>query len=161
MVLASYRPKSREDIARNMSAIRSSENRTEAALRRAIHGKGIRYRAYQRKLLGSPDIVFRSARVVVFVDGDYWHERYLIQHGRAALRKKLARLSPESRKYWLDKFTRRVVRDRELTRVLRQDGWMVLRFWESDVKRAIDSYAHRVVRRVLARRQALSKLPKR
>jgi DNA mismatch endonuclease (patch repair protein) len=118
-----------------MSAIRSGENRTETALRCALHALGLRYRKYVKDLPGNPDIVFSKSRVVVFVDGDYWHARELVDGSGSALRRRLRRLPEASRKYWLTKFRRRVQRDRDVTQLLREDGWTVVRMWESDVRR--------------------------
>src|SRR5262245_57020156 len=103
-----YKPKSRDEIRRNMSAIRSSENQTESALRRSLHTLGFRFRKYGKNLLGKPDLVFPSSPVLVFVDGDYWHARDLVEGTGSALYKRLRRLSPESRRYWRNKFRCRV-----------------------------------------------------
>lgn len=151
-----YRPKPRDEVARNMSAIRSGENRTEVALRRALYALGLRYRKYANRLPGRPDLVFRRSRVVVFVDGDYWHARELVEGTGTALRRRLRRLPEESRKYWLKKFRYRVGRDREVTELLRRDGWTVIRLWESDVRRDVDSAARRIATKINqgARRQA-------
>lgn len=85
MTAKPYRPKSRADVARNMSAIRSEQNRTEVRLRKAIFARGLRYRLYRRDLPGKPDFVFVRESVAVFVDGDYWHCRLLIEEGRSAV----------------------------------------------------------------------------
>lgn len=146
-----YRPKPRDEIRRNMGAIRSSENRTEAALRRALHGLGLRYRKYRVDLPGKPDIVFPTARVAVFVDGDYWHCRLLAENGARALAARLRRLPVENRRYWREKFTRRVERDREVTDALAGHGWLVLRYWESDVKKNVAAVADAVAARVRSR----------
>lgn len=149
-----YRSKPRAEIARNMSAIRSTGNLTETALRQALHGLGLRYRKYRNDLLGRPDIVFSGPRVAVFVDGDYWHGRLLIDGGPDALEAKVGRLAEPSRAYWRDKFTRRVQRDQEITTALRNDGWLVLRFWESDVKKNVDHAARRIAAAVRRRSKA-------
>lgn len=144
--LAAYRPKSRAAIARNMSAIRSAENRTETALRKALFRAGLRYRKYRSELPGRPDITFVREKVAVFVDGDYWHGRLLVERGPRALRRRLARLSKQSRAYWLTKFQNRVLRDRAVTSALTEDGWIVLRFWESEAR----SNIARIVRHTAA-----------
>src|SRR5579862_3298439 len=110
-----YRPKPKDEVARNMSAIRSSGNKTETALRKALHKVGLRYRKYRADLPGRPDLVFMQAKVAVFVDGDFWHGRVLIEDGLAALK---ARLRTPNRAYWLSKLQRRVARDREITKLL-------------------------------------------
>lgn len=139
-----YRPKPRDEVRRNMAAIRSRDNKTEAALGRALHAMGLRYRKYRADLPGRPDLVFPAARVAVFVDGDYWHGRLLVEGGRKSLAAKLRRLPPESRRYWRDKFTRRVARDAAVTAALEHDGWRVIRHWESDVKADVDAAARAI-----------------
>ncbi len=64
-------------------------------------------------------MVFRPAKVAVFIDGCYWHgcpEHYV---------------SPKTNpSYWSDKVTRNVTRDRDTDRQLEKAGWLVLRYWE-------------------------------
>lgn len=153
--MKAYRPKPRDEVARNMRAIRSTENATEAALRSALHRLGLRFRKYRKALPGRPDIVFPRERVAVFIDGDYWHARLLVEAGPEALAQHLARLAEPSRVYWTDKFTRRVARDREVTGALRELGWAVLRYWESDVKRDVAGTARAVAEHVRQRRAAV------
>lgn len=149
--MSKYRPKPRDEIARNMSAIRSTGNQTETVLRKQLHSSGLRYRLYAKHLPGKPDFVFPSARVAVFVDGDYWHCRILVEQGIDALR---ATLRTPTRDYWLDKFQRRVARDAVVTRELRALGWLVIRLWESDVKGDIAGAA-RTIMTAVRRRQRI------
>lgn len=127
-----YRPKSTAEIARNMSAIRSCDNRTEVTLRSELHALGLRFRLHSSALPGRPDIIFPRSKTVVFVDGDYWHGRVLREQGVDDL---VAHYTPKQRKYWVPKLQRNVARDEIVTARLEQDGWLVLRFWESDAKR--------------------------
>lgn len=136
-----------------MSAIRSTENRTEAALRRLLHAGGLRYRKNVRSLKGRPDIVFPSARVAVFIDGDYWHGRTLVEQGVAGL---IAHFTKPQQAYWVAKIRRNTQRDAEVTKALVEQGWCVLRFWESDTKRRMAQVAGTIRRRVLRRRRALA-----
>ena len=137
-----YRPKSPEEIQRNMSAIRSTGGKTEVALRSILHRRGLRFRKNDARLVGKPDIVFPGARVVVFIDGDYWHARVLREKGPEAL---YARIKTANRDYWIDKFTKRVKRDDEVTAALEREGWTVLRFWESDVRGDLEGVAEIIV----------------
>lgn len=129
-----------------MSAIRSTGGKTEVALRSLLHRRGLRFRKNYAKLIGKPDIVFPGARVAVFIDGDYWHARVLRERGPEAL---YDRIKTANRDYWIDKFTKRVKRDDEVTAALEKDGWTVLRFWESDVRGDIEGAAESVERAVL------------
>lgn len=135
-----------------MSAIRSTENKTEAALRRGLHALGLRYRKYAVGVPGKPDIVFRREMVAVFVDGDYWHARVFREGGAAALR---ASIRNPNIDYWLDKFFRNVSRDDAVTAELKRRGWLVVRVWESDLKRDLSQTANRIARSVRRRRKRL------
>lgn len=133
-----------------MSAIRSTENQTEVALRSALHRAGLRFRKYATDLPGKPDIVFRGSKVAVFVDGDFWHARVLRESGMRALRR---RVEGRNREYWLSKFQRRVARDDEVNASLRREGWRVLRFWESELKASPEKAVAKICRTVLKYRR--------
>lgn len=118
-------------------------------MRSALHRAGLRFRKYAADLPGKPDIVFRSARVAVFVDGDFWHARILREEGLRALKKRIPR---DRQAYWVEKFRRRVQRDNEVTELLGSEGWKVLRFWESELKADMLIAVRKINRAVLARR---------
>jgi DNA mismatch endonuclease (patch repair protein) len=106
---------------------------------------GLRYRVDAKRLHGRPDLVFASARVVVFVDGDFWHGRNL-KAREAKLR--VGHNAP----YWIAKIRANVERDQRNTAQLIADGWLVLRFWETEIVKAPDDIAKEIARAVRARR---------
>lgn len=124
------KPRSTEAISRNMSAVRSRDGKAEHVLRRALWRQGFRFRVCRQDLVGKPDLTFSRARVVVFVDGDFWHGRLLIEKGPRAL---LATFRTLRADWWLSKITRTVERDQEVTAALRASGWRVVRLWERDI----------------------------
>lgn len=124
-----------------MRAIRGRENRAETSLRKALWRRGLRYRLYDASLAGKPDIVFVSARVAVFVDGDYWHGRALREQGPTGLRELIR---GDKFEYWRDRFEKNIERDDRVTRDLRNSGWTVVRLWESEVLADVDAAADRV-----------------
>lgn len=144
-----YRAKEAGEIRRNMSAIRSRENRTEKELRQTLHRLGFRYRKYSKSVVGKPDIVFPRERVAVFVDGDYWHGRLLREAGPSALE---SYYTSRQRTYWIPKLERNVRRDDAVTASLRAEGWLVLRYWETDVRKDIAAIALEVAKAVRSRR---------
>ncbi|MBI5168181.1 MAG: very short patch repair endonuclease [Candidatus Eisenbacteria bacterium] len=110
---------------RSMSAIRSKGNRTtELALVRLLRELHITGWRRHVKLPGRPDFAFRAARVLVFVDGCFWHgcPRCYTKPGT-------------NRRFWADKVTTNRARDRRQTRELRGRGWAVVRIWEHELKR--------------------------
>jgi DNA mismatch endonuclease (patch repair protein) len=112
-----------------MSAVRGKDSKAEVTLRRELHRRGLRYRLHARDVFGNPDLVVRSRKVAVFVDGDFWH-------GNAHRLRGLDRLEdlfPTNREWWMKKLRRNMERDREVTATLRSNGWCVVRIWESDV----------------------------
>ena len=78
-----------------------------------------------------------GAKVVVFCDGDFWHGRNLFERVR-----KLER--GHNAPYWVAKITSNVARDRRQDQDLVDKGWLVLRFWESDIHRDAEAIAAKV-----------------
>ena len=113
-------------------AMQANHGRTrpERRLASAIWGRGFRfftpvgYRSRTgSRLIGSPDLIFPRKRLVVFLDGCFWH-------GCPACKG----IPTQSGEYWRLKITRNVARDAEVTAELESDGWRVLRVWEHEVK---------------------------
>lgn len=112
-----------------MAAVRGKDSRAELLLRRELHRRGIRYRLHAKDVTGKPDIVIRSRKLAVFVDGDFWHGN---AHRLRGL-DKMEDMFPTKTDWWVAKIRRNVERDREVTEALRADGWRVVRVWESEV----------------------------
>ena len=132
--------------SRMMAAVKNKDSKAELALRRALWKRGIRYRKHVG-IMGRPDLVFRPARVVVFVDGDFWHGNAWRLRGL----KSIEAMFPHRTRWWVKKIHRNIERDAEVTAALRRDGWKVLRFWESRVLRDADRVAARIALTVSAR----------
>ena len=101
---------------------RRKDTSPEMAVRRLVHAAGLRYRVDAKpipEVNRRADLVFRRARVAVFVDGCYWHG--CPDHGT----------SPRSNAaYWEAKLSRNRDRDRETDALLTSAGWVVVRHWE-------------------------------
>ncbi len=115
-----------------MQAVKGRKTSLENIVAAAFRERGWRYRRNYASLPGKPDFVFIGARVVVFVDGDFWHGwRYpQWQH----------KLSD----YWQKKIERNRWRDRYNFRCLRRLGWKVIRIWGHEVERDLGSAVERV-----------------
>lgn len=129
--LQSHRPRAPATTSFLMSRVRNKDSKAEVALRSALHRGGFRFRKNYSLVVGKPDIAFPRARIAVFVDGDFWHARILREFGMDALR---ASLKTENREFWLEKLQRNRSRDLTVTSKLESEGWIVMRFWESDLK---------------------------
>ena len=85
-------------------------------------GINVTFMSGEKPFKVSPDFVFRSRRMAVFVDGCFWHgcPRHAVQ--------------PKTRvRFWRDKIAGNRARDRRVTRVLQTHGWRVLRVWEHEL----------------------------
>ena len=128
-----HQPRDPRATSRLMAAVRRQNTEPELALRRSLWQLGLRYRLHDRSLPGTPDLVFARARVVVFVDGDYWHGRILKEQDLRALQESFR---TRNRDLWVDKICRNVARDSRQTAALTELGWCVMRLWERDILRS-------------------------
>ena len=117
-----------------MSRIRSKDTGPELTIRRLVHARGLRFRKHKRGLPGRPDLVFAAVRVVVFVDGDFWHG------WRFPAWKET--VGP----YWQQKIQRNRERDRRNAQRLRRRGWHVIRIWGHQVRQELEAVTSKVAR---------------
>ncbi|OBK39015.1 very short patch repair endonuclease [Mycobacterium sp. 1165196.3] len=107
-----------------MSRQRRRDTDAEMVLRRELHARGLRYRVH-RPLPGMSrrraDIVFPLQRVVVFVDGCFWHG--CPDHKT---------MPKKNGVWWEAKLRGNIARDRETDTYLRELGWTVVRIWEHE-----------------------------
>jgi DNA mismatch endonuclease, patch repair protein len=120
----SLSPKERSEI---MARVRAKNTRPELRVRKLVFALGYRYRLYDRKLPGCPDLVFGPRRKVIFVHGCFWH-----RHARCAL----ARLPKSRLDFWLPKLEGNKSRDQRNRRALARRGWKVLTIWECQLRDA-------------------------
>ena len=110
--------------SRMMAGIRGKDTRPEMILRRGLHARGFRYRLHDRRLPGSPDLVFPGRRAVIFIHGCFWHG-----HGCY-----LFRLPTTRREFWEAKIEGNRARDDAAEATLLANGWRVLTIWECALK---------------------------
>ena len=110
--------------ARRMKAVRGSGNRTtEIRLKMALVRAGISgWTLHPKAVPGSPDLFFKAVHLVVFVDGCFWHGCIRCGH-----------IPDTNRAYWKTKIMLNRARDKRITKVLRANGFKVLRFWEHEL----------------------------
>jgi DNA mismatch endonuclease (patch repair protein) len=136
-------------VSASMRRVRSRDTGPELALRKALWKRGLRYRLYAKKLPGKPDIVFARARIAVFVDGDFWHGNQWQLRGLDRLEDQFE--GNANADYWVPKIRRTMIRDSDNTARLEYDGWQVLRFWESEVAKDLESCVTRIALAVTKR----------
>lgn len=118
----------RYDAMPDMSLFPSKDTKLELYLRRHLFARGIRYRLHDRRLKGTPDLVFPKHQAVIFVHGCFWHAHA----GCLGFR-----LPKSNRKFWVAKFRRNRERDRRACIWLEEHGWRVLTVWECALRRPV------------------------
>lgn len=108
-----------------MSLVKCKDTKPELVIRRLVWGMGYRYRLYDGKLPGKPDIVFKSRHKVIFVHGCFWH-----RHDGC----KNARMPKTRLDFWEKKLSGNHLRDLENQKKLVYLGWSFLVIWECELK---------------------------
>ncbi len=126
------------DISSIMRKIRSTDTSPEVALRRALADRGLRLNNNVGDgLPGKPDIVLPAERIAIFIDGDFWHGGQWKKRKLASLEEQFA--ETPKRDYWVTKIRRNVNRDFGNTKKLLDEGWRVIRFWESQIGKDLET----------------------
>ena len=109
-----------------MKRVKRSSTKPEVTLRKALHRLGFRYVIGDKRLPGTPDLVFPKYKAAVFVHGCFWHGHECRQ-GKA----------PSSNvEYWGPKIVANRARDARKEQALRDLGWRVLTVWECALRPA-------------------------
>ncbi|MEX2457764.1 MAG: very short patch repair endonuclease [Actinomycetota bacterium] len=121
---------------KRMRATKQRDTAPELALRSELHRSGLRYVVDRRLdgIRGRADIVFVRPRVVVYVDGCYWHG--CPRHATAPKANKL---------WWARKLASNRRRDAATDTLLRRTGWTILRFWEHEVPSEAAAHVLRLI----------------
>jgi len=122
-----------------MSRVKGRNTGLERLVGAALRAHGLRFRTHVKTLPGRPDIVFSSARVAVFIDGDFWHGYRFPSWVHT--------ISP----FWREKIGRNRDRDRRNFRRLRGLGWQVVRIWQHEAECDLAKAAGRVLAAVRSR----------
>lgn len=118
-------PATNEHVKKTMQGNTKKNTSIEVLFRKALWHRGVRYRKNCRDILGTPDIAIKKYKIAVFCDGDFWHGKEY--HG-----------VKNHKKFWDEKIKRNRERDLDYTIRLRDEGWTVFRFWESDIKKDVN-----------------------
>lgn len=110
-----------------MKRVKLKNGSLEKLVQNELRARGLQFKRHVRALPGRPDIVFADQKLAVFVDGDFWHGWRLPAWEH--------KLSP----FWRDKLRANRQRDQRNFRKLRSLGWKVVRLWQHEVKRDLET----------------------
>jgi len=107
-----------------MSKIRSKNTGLEIRTRKILRGSKIKFRSHP-KIYGNPDFLIEN-KIVLFCDSSFWHGRNWNK-----LKPKLE--NGNNSQYWVSHINKNRKRDKEVTKVLRDKGFVVIRLWDKDL----------------------------
>lgn len=118
-----------EQRRKNMQAVKNKGSKIEIALAKALWAKGHRYRKNDKSVYGKPDLTLKRYNLAIFVDSEFWHGKNWDIHKKD---------HKTNKAFWHKKIERNIERDKLVNRVLKKDGWTVLRFWGKDIENELD-----------------------
>jgi DNA mismatch endonuclease (patch repair protein) len=127
----------KEQRRKNMQHIRSTGTAPERAVMKELKKRKIYFAPYVSKITGKPDIVFRRKKVAVFIDSDFWHG-----HPKRCI---MPKTNPN---YWKKKIEGNRKRDKFVNAELKNNGWMIVRLWEYDIKHSFEKSFQKVLKAI-------------
>jgi DNA mismatch endonuclease Vsr len=136
--------RTKAQISFNMSRVRSTGSEIEKRMHLVLARANFRVKKHP-KMFGSPDFVFPRMKIAIFCDSHFWHG-YRWKTKQKEIRR--------NRAFWVSKILSNMRRDRVVTRRLRREGWIVLRFWEHQIMQSPEQCISRVKQGVDERKNA-------
>ena len=127
--------KTTPEISERMSKVSLKSGKAETILAKSLWHLGFRYRKNYKNLPSSPDIVIHKYKLVIFVDGEFWHG-----HNWDERKNKIK----SNREYWIEKIEENIARDKKNDILLKKMGWTILHFWEKEVLKNLDQCVNKV-----------------
>lgn len=111
----------------NMSRIKGRKTKPEEIVAKYLFSQGFRYRRNVKKLPGTPDIVLKKYKTVIFVNGCFWHMhegcKYFVWPN-------------DNSEFWKNKILANKERDEKEKKEIEELGWKVIVVWECQLKKA-------------------------
>lgn len=120
-----------------MSRIKSKNTSIEQILAKAMWSEGMRYRKQCKNVFGRPDFCFKSKKIAIFCDSEFWHGKQYLETGY---------IPKTNTDFWLNKIRSNIQRDKAVNETLINEGWTVIRFWSEDLKKNLPECVERIKR---------------
>lgn len=114
--------------------IKSKNTKIEIILGKALWAENLRYRKNCKDVFGKPDFCFKRKKIAVFCDSEFWH-------GKNFLNGEKFKTNVD---FWETKIKHNIKRDKEVNQKLKQDGWIVLRFFGKEIENNVDECVKKV-----------------
>ena len=105
--------------------IKNKNTQIEQLMAKAMWAEGLRYRKNCKDIFGKPDFCFRTKKIIIFCDSEFWHGKKFFEGEKFKT----------NTDFWETKIKRNIERDEEVNEKLRKEGWVVLRFGGEEIKK--------------------------
>jgi DNA mismatch endonuclease (patch repair protein) len=138
----------KEQRSRNMRAIKNKNTKIETLLSKELWARGYRFRRNSKSIIGKPDISIKKYKIAVFCDSEFWHGK--------DWDKQIERIGT-NKFFWDNKIRGNIKRDETVNEKLREQGWLVIRFWGEDIKKNLDECINKLIQEIENKKQKLAK----
>lgn len=128
--------RNKSSVSYNMSKIKGKDTTIEKILRKSLYDQKIAYHKNVSSLPGHPDIVLVKYKICIFCDGDFFHGYDL---------NKIESQLKENKEFWYQKILKNQERDRKNEKKLVELGYIVLRYWEHEIRNDLDKVVNEIL----------------
>lgn len=134
----------KEQRRKNMQAIKRKDTKIELMLRKSLWKNGLRYRVDCKDIFGSPDIAIKKYKIAVFCDSEFFHG-YNWESQKENIK--------SNKEYWISKIERNMQRDKNVNKILKDNGWLVIRFWGFEIIKDVERCTQKIIESIQSRKK--------
>ena len=117
----------------NMSKIKSENTSQELYIFNELKKLGIKFKRHY-KTYGKPDIAFPDKKIAVFINGEFWHGKNYKSEKNSY------------KDFWIEKIQKNINRDKKNYKLLKNEGWTVIKIWDKDLKKNPEKEIGKIIR---------------
>ncbi len=118
---------------KRMAAIKGKDTGPELFLRKLLFSSGYRYRIYDPRIPGRPDLWLKKYNTAVYVHGCFWHRHDGCKYSQTPM---------SNREFWESKFNKNIARDSRIKEELARKGIRCLIIWECSIRESQKKTGH-------------------
>ncbi len=126
-------------VSKRMKRVKSSNTKIEKAVENLLKERKIKYER-QVNLPGHPDFNIIGTNILIFCDSSFWHGRRGKETKGETFKK--------NKEFWMNKLIENRKRDTKINRILRKEGWRILRFWDTDILKSPEKVTKKLLKEI-------------
>ncbi len=115
--------------------IKSKDTKIERVLAKEMWSCSLRYRKNCKDVFGKPDFCFKGKKIAIFCDSEFWHGKKFLEDEKFKT----------NTDFWERKILQNIKRDKIVNNKLKDEGWVVLRFWGKDIEKNLNICIEKII----------------